>query len=158
MAIETKIAITIRKPRVEIAEIMFDPLLAPAWMGDVMYSEVATEGVLPLGGTFEWVRMLAGNELTEEVEVLERTPQVSLVWRAEGGLRTTMRFTLEGIPEGAVVRVWCRVEPSGFWYLLWPFLPSMLRRGLTRDLRELKQFMESGEYKTWWLENGSVTA
>ncbi len=156
MQIEVKVAITIRRSRADIAEVMFDPLLAPAWMGDVMYSEVSAPAAVPVGGTFEWVRVFAGNEMTEVVEVLERKPNVTLSWRTRGSLRTTIRFALEGIPEGAVVRCWTKVEVSGFWWLLLPVLSTMLKRAMTRDLRDLKQFMESGEYRTWWLENGST--
>ncbi len=149
MILEIRVATTIRRPRPEIAAVMFNPHYAPGWMAGVREAEVR-EGQPPeLGASFALIGRRLPLLQEEVFEIVEHHPDLTLT--LEGDSRT-LGFELEGVPVGTVVWLIIQTEPAGFQRLLPHWTRSRQRRAAIRDLRQLKQFIESGEYRTWETE------
>lgn len=147
MISEIRAGVTIRRPRREIAAVMFDLHFLPGWLGSVRDMEVES-GDPPAAGAI--VAMIGGRLPLRRVdvfEIAEHRPDVLLVLR--GDVRT-MKFELEGVPVGTVVWLQIEIERRGFKRLFSPWLNYRTRRQAIRDLRRLKVFIESGEFRSWF--------
>lgn len=88
--------------------------------------------------------------LTDEVfEIVEHEHELTLVLQGE---RRTITLALEGVPVGTVAWVGIQTERTGLKRLLSRWIDHRDRKVAIHDLRRLKQFVESGEYRTWWAD------
>ena len=150
MDFDINAATTIRRARGEIAPVMFDPHFMPAWMGGVR-EVFPLEGEAPTpGATFERDISQYFQSRTEVWEVLDYVRETSLVLSGEDA---TWRFHLEGAPVGTIVWISAKFSVQGWRrVILLPWLAFRARRAAIRDLRRLKQFIESAEYLGWGQE------
>jgi hypothetical protein len=138
---EFRVGITIRQARPEVAAVMFDVRYLPAWLSGVGQIEVVS-GEPPA----ETARVALGNQ---EFEIVEHLHDLTLVLQ---GKTTTLTLALEGVPIGTVAWLDVQTERTGLGRLLSRIIDHRERRIAIRDLRRLKQFIESGEYRTWRVE------
>ena len=144
--IDVEVAVTIRRPRQDVAAVMFNPRYDTAWIGNVMQVRPATSGPFRRGSKIATVSRFFGRHVTDIREVVDHEPdrRVEIITRYPFGLR--VRYELEGIPEGTIARISARGRPSGRLRFFMPALNLLLRRAVVRDLGRLKTLLESG---TW---------
>jgi hypothetical protein len=148
MPVEIDVAATIRKPRPDIASVVLNPECEPAWCDRVLDVQPLTDGPLVTGVRLRRTTRLLGRRFRDEARVADHHPGHSIVLCLRRPLPMRVRYSLEGIPEGAIMRIEVRADPRGLWRLLRPVLPRLLRRGCRRDLRALKNLMESNAFRS----------
>jgi|ERR1700721_1452143 hypothetical protein len=144
--IDVEVAVTIRRPRRDVAAVMFDPHYDTAWIGSALHVEPTTSGPLRCGTKITQVSRFLGRRVAELREVVEHVPDRSVEIVAQPcGLR--IRYELEGIPEGTITRIRAQGRPTGSWRFVVGALNPLLRRAVIRDLVRLKALLESGAWR-----------
>jgi hypothetical protein len=145
--IDVEVAVTIRRPRQDVAAVMFNPRFDPAWVGGVVQSRSATPGPLRSGSKIAQVSRFLGRRVADIREVADHVPDrcVELIARVPLGLR--IRYELEGIPEGTIARIRAHGCPTGRLRYVVPAINPLLRRAVSRDLGRLKSLLESGAWR-----------
>jgi hypothetical protein len=135
------VGITIRRPRPEVASVMFDLAFLPLWRTGVR-SVAYLSGTPPeVGATV----VLAARRKGEEFEIVEHQHNLNVVLESD---RRTITLALEGAPVGTIAWLGLQTERSAFGQLLAPLWGWRARRRAIADLRRLKRLIESGAYKT----------
>jgi len=149
---DISVATTIRRPRHEVAAVMFDPYYAPAWMAGVRAAEGRSDrppqpGTQPEpGATFTLVRGRTPLRRTETFEIVEHRPDDLLILRAP---TRTFAFELEGTTAGTLVWLHWHSDLGRDMPLLSDWTHLCRRRAQIRALRRLKRFVESMAYRRW---------
>lgn len=144
--LEVRVATTVRRPRPEVAAVVFEPFYAPGWMNDVRDTEIVSGRPPAVGATFTLVGTRLPIRPSEMFEITEYDADLFLTLR---GKNKTLAFEMEGVPVGTVVWMTITSECRGWQRLLRPWILYRRRRAAIGDLRRLKQFIESGDYRTW---------
>jgi Polyketide cyclase / dehydrase and lipid transport len=136
---------TIRRPVGVVSSYAADPTHAPEWYVNIDSVEWRSPPVVEVGSKVAFVARFLGRrlaytyELTEVVDgkrLVMRTAQgpfpmeTSYTWSAVGA--DTTRMTLRN-----------RGEPAGFSRLAGPFMSMAMRRANRKDLRRLKNILET---------------
>jgi hypothetical protein len=141
-----KVGITVRRARPEVASVMFDVNYLTGWLSGVS-SVVVDSGAPPgVGATVA----LGNGRHADIFEIVEHQPDLLLVLEGE---TLTITLALEGVPVGTVAWLGIETERKGLRRLFRRVLDGRARRVAIRDLRRLKRLIESGEYRTWWVED-----
>jgi hypothetical protein len=145
--IDVEVAVTIRRPRSDVAAVMFDPRYDTVWIGGVLQVRPAPPGPLRLGTKIARVSRILGRRVADIREVVEHVPEhcVEMVAQFPSGLR--IRYELEGIPEGTIARISARGSPTGRLRLIVPAINPLLRHAVIRDLARLKALLETGAWR-----------
>ena len=139
----------IHRPREEVAAYAADPDHVPAWYVNIRSVEWKTPPPAAVGSRIAFVAQFLGRRLEYTYEIVELVPPERLVMRtAEGPFPMETSYTWTAIDDGAThMTLRNRGEPTGFSTLLTPLISSMMRRATRKDLKRLKQLLESQESK-----------
>jgi len=140
-----KVGITVRRARPEVASVMFDVNYLSGWLSGVRSVEVESGTPPHVGATVA----LGSGRFADIFEIVEHQDDLLLVLKGEN---RTLTLALEGVPVGTVAWLGIETERTGLRRLLRRLIDSRERRSAIRDLRRLKQLIESGDYRTWWAE------
>ncbi len=124
---------------------MFDVNYLTGWLSGVRSVEVESGNPPAVGAT---VALSAGSA-PDIFEIVQHEPDLLLVLESE---TRTLTLALEGVPVGTVAWLGIETERTGVARLFRRLLDTRERRIAIRDLRRLKRLIESGEYRTWWVE------
>jgi len=146
-AIYVEVAITIRRPRIDVARVMFSPRYDTAWIGRLRNSVANTAGPLRAGVTVAHEWRWFHRRIAEVSEVVQHTQGrvLELATRLPFALR--LRYELEGIPEGSIARIRMVGTASGALRFIAPVANMLLRGAVIRDLDRLKALLESGAWR-----------
>jgi hypothetical protein len=145
--IDVDVAVTIRRPRQDVAAVMFDPKFDPAWIGGVKLVRPTPPGPLRHGSKVERVSRRLGRLVANAVEVVDHVPERSVEMTALHPFDLRIRYELEGIPEGTITRIRARGTPTGRLRFIVLAINAVLRWGTLRDLDRLKALLESGTWR-----------
>jgi hypothetical protein len=145
MAVDVRTEIVIDRPVDVVAGYAGDPSNAPEWYVNIEAVTWRTPPPLAEGSELEFVARFLGRRLAYTYEVVELVPRARLVMRtAEGPF--PMETTYTWAPQDDVRTLMTlrnRGEPSGFASLTAPMMAAAMRRANTKDLRRLKDLLES---------------
>jgi hypothetical protein len=145
--IDVEVAVTIRRPRRDVAAVMFNPRYDTAWIGGLLQVRPATPGPLRRGMKVALVSRVLGRRVADVREVVDHEPdrRVEMIAPVPFGLR--IRYELEGIPEGTIARIHARGLPTGRLRFVVVAINPLLRRSVIRDLERLKSLVETGAWR-----------
>jgi carbon monoxide dehydrogenase subunit G len=144
MAVDVTATGTIARPRDEVAAYLRDPANDTTWIGGVRSARLLTPGPVTVGSRVERVASFLGRRVEYVNEITELTAERL----AMGSVRSPfpMRVTYGHRDAGAgTTEVLVRVqgEAGRFYGLVGPLLGLAVRRSIARDLRNLKQVLET---------------
>jgi hypothetical protein len=145
---QIEIATTIRKSRRDIARVIFDPLCDTAWAHQVLDVRPLAHGPLRAGTSIARVIRFLGRRYHDVMEVVHFVPGQYIEIVTQRPVAMRVRYSLEGIPEGAIVRVHATGSSTGLLRLISPVVRGLMRRRYRRSLRDLKVLMESNQFRS----------
>jgi len=145
LAVEVKTEIEIERPRSQVAAYAADPDNATSWYENIKAVEWETPRPLGVGSRIGFVAEFLGRTLAYTYEIEELAIAKRLVMRtAQGPFPMETTYIWEDAAEGATRMTLCnRGEPAGFKLLAAPLMSRAMRRANQKDLRRLKQILES---------------
>jgi|GEM_PF-1813138 len=140
MESEYRVAATIRRPRIEVAETMFDLSRASDWLDGVLGYQAESGTPPEVGAEFAW-RI---GKRAEVFEITEYEEARALVMESDDRVLT---FELEGVPEGSIAWLTGWSDADGLRGLINVLTSGRQKRAAIRSLRKLKRLVESGRYR-----------
>ncbi|MEA2133673.1 MAG: hypothetical protein QOC68_1582 [Solirubrobacteraceae bacterium] len=144
MAVDVTVEQAIARPREEVAGFAMDPRNDRRWIGALSEVRTLTDGPVRRGTQVQRVARFLGRRIEYVNEITELEPGRRLAMRsvkAPFPLRVTYEF--EDAPGGgSLARIRTGGETGRYYTLAGPLLSAMVKRGVARDLRALKQALE----------------
>ena len=145
MSVDVTVETRVERPRDEVAGFAMDPANDTRWITALDSSRTLTEGELGVGTRVERVASFLGKRMDYVNEIVEYEPPARLAMRSvKAPFPLTVEYEFDDAGETATLaRIHTAGEGGGFYSLTAPVLARMVRRGVERDLAELKRLMES---------------
>jgi hypothetical protein len=149
MSVDVLCEIVIDRPRADVAAFMFDPARDALWTTGVVESRPLTPGLLHKGSRVERISKFLGRRFGYLVEVVDASEARFVDMAVTKPFPMTIRYELDDDAGGAggslrtVARIRARGEPGGFFKLAGPLLSPMVKGNIDKDLRKLKECLES---------------
>jgi hypothetical protein len=144
--VDVTCAVTIGRPRDEVAAFAGDPDNVVRWYRNIRSVEWETPPPARVGSRFAFVAHFLGRRLAYTYEIREHDPSRRLVMSTSQGpfpMETT--YTWDDDPVGGTrMTLRNRGEPAGFSALGAPLIAAAMRRATTKDLATLKEILEGG--------------
>lgn len=145
MSIDVQARVTIRRPRADVAAVMFEPRHDMVWTKAVIACRQLTEGPLGPGSRVERTVAFLGREFAYVYEVLESDPDRYLELAVTQPFPMRVRYQLDDAEgEGTIATIHTWGDATGFFRLAAPLMAPMVRKNITRDLERLKAHLEAG--------------
>jgi len=142
MTTDVSVERRIERPREEVAA------YAAAWRNDEEWIGALDEVRLVQEEPLQVARVASfvGKRIEYVNEVVEHDPGRRLVMRSvEAPFPMTVTYEFEDAGEGgSVMRIRTQGDASGFYRIAGPLLSRAVKRGLERDLGQLKERLEAG--------------
>jgi uncharacterized membrane protein len=145
MPVDVLTEIEIARPRGEVAAYAADPDNATAWYEKIKSVDWETARPLAVGSRIAFVARFLGRELAYTYEITELVPGERMVMStADGPFPMQTTYTWRDAPN-ATTRMSLRNhgEPSGFSHVAKPMLTAAMRRANRKDLKRLKEILET---------------
>jgi uncharacterized membrane protein len=145
IAVDVQTQIEIDRPRAEVARYAADPATATEWYENIERVEWKTPPPLAVGSQVAFVARFLGRRLAYTYEITDFVPGERLAMStAYGPFAMETTYTWTDAPGGGTkMTLRNRGEPAGFSRLYAPFMASAMRRANRKDLRRLKEILES---------------
>jgi hypothetical protein len=148
MSVDVTVEKEIDRDRATVAGFVMDPANDTRWI--TALSSVRTlepDGPVGVGTRVERVASFLGRRMEYVNEIVELTPGERLVMRSvKAPFPMQVTYELEEAPAGTRMRIKAAGDAGGFYRIAAPLLGAAVRRGIEKDLSELKRVMEDGRY------------
>jgi len=145
MSVDVTVEREIARERPAVAGFVMDPANDTRWIKAL--DSVRTLGDEPVGpGTrVERIASFLGRRIEYVNEIVELVPGERLVMRSvKAPFPMEVRYELDEAGDGTRMRIRATGDASGFYRVAGPLLGAAVRRGIERDLDELKKVLEPG--------------
>jgi uncharacterized membrane protein len=143
MSTDVRVETVVARPRDAVARYTTDWRNEPTWMKAIGESTLATGEPFGVGARVKRVASFLGKRIQYVNEVVEYEPGARLVMRSvEAPFPMTVTYEFEDAGGGTRVRVRAQGDAGGFYKLAAPLLSLAVRRGIERDLVNLKRALE----------------
>jgi hypothetical protein len=147
--IQAEVAVTIRRPRPDVAAVMLNPRYDAGWLGKAGSMRPLPFRSLRQGDKVQRDFRLFAYRVRALCDVVAHVPGRCLEMAAPPPTRLRIRYEFEGIPEGTIVRVLAQSVPPRWLHWLEPLLSRLLRQAVRRDLGRLKALVESDAWRSF---------
>jgi uncharacterized protein YndB with AHSA1/START domain len=143
--VDVQTEVEIDRPREDVAAYAADPDNATAWYENIKSVEWRTPRSLTVGSQVAFVATFLGRSLAYTYAIKEFVPGERLVMSiAEGPFAMETTYTWEDTAHGSTkMTLRNHGEPTGFAELTAPIMAAAMRRANRKDLRRLKEILES---------------
>lgn len=145
MAIEVEEETVIARPRADVAAFMFDPRNDADWTTGVVESRPRTKGLMKTGSRVQRTVEFVGKRLEFEYKVIAADSDSFVDMKVEEPFPMHIRYELETVPKGTLVRIRASGDPGSFIRVAGPVLKMIAKRNIKADLKSLKKCVESAK-------------
>jgi hypothetical protein len=146
MSVDVTVEQAIARDRDTVARFVMDPANDTRWI-KALTSVRTLNGDAPAGvGTqVERVASFLGRRIEYVNEIVALEPGRRLAMRSvKAPFPMEVTYELEDAGDGTLMRIRAAGDAGGFYRIAGPLLGKAVRRGIARDLAELKRVMEDG--------------
>ena len=149
MAIDVRAQLLINKPKAEVAEYATNPHNDPLWVSGIVEAKLLTEPPLAQGAQVERVASFLGKRIQYILEVVDWEPGTRMGMHSiQGPFPMDVTYEFQEAPSemvemGTLVKIRVQGEASGFFKLASPLLAQMVKKSIGKDLKNLKEIMET---------------
>jgi carbon monoxide dehydrogenase subunit G len=146
MSVDVTVEQAIARDRDTVARFVMDPANDTRWI-KALTSVQTLNGDAPAGvGTqVERVASFLGRRIEYVNEIVALEPGRRLAMRSvKAPFPMEVTYELEDAGDGTLMRIRAAGDAGGFYRIAGPLLGKAVRRGIARDLAELKRVMEDG--------------
>ena len=146
MGVDVMTSIDIACPRWRVSAYAGDPDQVPEWYVNIESVRWVTKPPVELGSQIAFVARFLGKHMEYTYEITELVPGERLVMRtSEGPFPMETSYSWTDVDSGTTrMTLRNRGEPSGFSKFVAPLMEMAMRRANRKDLRLLKEILESG--------------
>ncbi len=139
--------IIIKRPLAEVSDYAADPDNAPGWYKNIRQVKWLTGRPLGVGSKMAFNARFLGRDLSYIYEVQQWEPgQLMVMATADGPFPMETTYQWEELEDGSTrMTLINRGSPAGFAAVFSPFMARAMRKASEKDLRLLKQILESRE-------------
>ena len=150
MAVNVQVEVVINRSRNDVASYAMEPSNDPIWISGIVESKALTEPPLGSGTQVERVAKFLGKRIEYVLEVVEYDPESLLVMKSvKGPFPMEVSYRFQDTPGGTLARINVQGEAGGFYTkIAGPVMSRAVKRSITKDLKMLKQLLESNEDKS----------
>jgi len=145
VSVDVTVEKDIARAREAVAAFVMDPVNDTRWI--TALTSVRTmrgDGLAGVGTRVERVASFLGRRMEYVNEITELEPGRRLVMRSvKAPFPMEVTYELEDVPGGTRMRIRAAGDAGGFYRMAGPLLGAAVRRGIEKDLTELKQLMEA---------------
>jgi hypothetical protein len=145
MGIDVTAETEIARPRTEVAAFATDPANDTRWILALESARKLTEGPVAPGTRVERIASFLGRRIEYVNEVVAFEPGRRLEMRSvKAPFPMSVVYEFEDAGAGSRMRIRTGGDAAGFYRLAAPMLAAAVRRGVEKDLAQLKRLMEDG--------------
>lgn len=144
MSIDVRPEVLIRRPRVAVAELMFDPTRDRLWTANVVDSRPLQDGPLRKGAAVERTVRFLGKTFAYRYDVFDAEADRFVELRVTQPFPMDVRYELADAPEGTLAAIRARGDATGFFRLAGPLMAPMVEKSIRADLERLRDLLEAG--------------
>ncbi|MCD9020238.1 SRPBCC family protein [Cohnella silvisoli] len=137
--------IIINRPRDEVSDYAANPDNAPEWYVNIQSAEWQTPKPLAVGSKIAFKAQFLGKQLAYVYEIVEYKQKQLLVMKtADGPFPMETTYTWETVDDNSTrMTLRNRGNHAGFSKLFVPFMTFMMRRANMKDLKKIKNLLET---------------
>lgn len=144
MSVAVSVEREIDRDREAVAAFVMDPANDTRWIKALASVRTLDGGPVGVGTRVERVASFLGRRIEYVNEIVALEPGKRLVMRSvKAPFPMEVTYELEDAPQGTVMRIKAGGDAGGFYRLAGPLLAAAVRRGIAKDLSELKALMEA---------------
>lgn len=144
MGVDVTVEPGIARPRAEVAAFSSDPANDTRWILALDSVRVLTDGPVGPGTRVERVASFLGKRIEYVNEIVALDEGARLEMRSvKAPFPMTVVYEWEDAPGGSLMRIRAGGDAGGFYRVAGPLLGAAVRKGIEKDLAELKRLMES---------------
>lgn len=143
--VDVQVETVINRPQGHVAKYAGNPDNAPQWYSNIKSVKWQTQPPMAVGSKLAFSARFLGRTLDYVYEIIELLPGQRLVMRTAQGpfpMQTTYAWTPEG-PASTRMVLRNTGSPAGFSKPAGAVMAPMMRRAMRKDLRKLKELLES---------------
>jgi hypothetical protein len=135
---------TIARPRREVAGFATDWCNDPKWIRALSDVRLVTGGAFGVGSRVARIAQFLGKKIEYVNEIVEWDDDARLVMRSvKAPFPMTVTYEFEDTSDGGtLMRIRTEGDASGFYRLAGPMLNAAVKRGVSGDLKALKELLE----------------
>jgi hypothetical protein len=144
MSVDVTVEQRIERERGDVAAFAMDPANDERWIGALTSVRTLTDGPVGQGTQVERVATFLGKRIEYVNEIVEYAPPERLAMRSvKAPFPMTVTYEFEPAGDGATLaRIRAGGDARGFYSMAGPLLSTMVKSGIKRDLKKLKQTLE----------------
>ena len=133
----------VSKPSAHIYAFLVDLRNIPKWQSEVVSSSVITEGPTRKGTRFTEDVKMGPMRTSAHCEITDLVPDRMMAFSASSSsIDYEGRVTIEPTREGTRLTITGQARPKGLWRLMQPFMSGELKRGVRKELEQIKSIVE----------------
>jgi len=145
MSVDVTVEREIARERAAVAGFVMDPANDTRWIKALDSVRTLGDGPVGPGTRVERIASFLGRRIEYVNEIVELVPGERLVMRSvKAPFPMEVRYELDEAGDGTRMRIRATGDASGFYRVAGPLLGAAVRRGIERDLDELKKVLEPG--------------
>lgn len=146
MSVDVTVEKEIRRERDAVSRFVTDPANDTRWITALTSVRTLDGGPVGVGTRIERVASFLGRRMEYVNEIVELIPGERLAMRSvKAPFPMEVTYEFEDAAEGTRMRIRAGGDAGGFYRVAGPLLSAAVRRGIEKDLSELKRVMEAGQ-------------
>ena len=145
MSVNVQVEVVINRARGDVARYAMDPSNDPIWISGIVEAKTLTEPPMSPGTQVERLARFLGQRIEYVLEVVEYDPESLLVMKSvKGPFPMEVFYRFRETPGGTLAQIQVKGDASGFYSkIAGPLMSRAVKRNITKDLKKLKQLLES---------------